>query len=82
MPRVGVPVPEVSSWMARAMASESDWVSGRLGFWARVALMPGPESATTMSRLLPRRWGITRTWQWAPASSDTSAASEYDCLVP
>ena len=32
MPQVGVPVPEVSSWMARAMASWSDWVVGGLGF--------------------------------------------------
>ena len=36
MPRVGVPVPEVNSWMARAMASWSDSVGGRFGFWAKL----------------------------------------------
>ena len=53
MPLVGIPVPETSSWTAMpiAAASVSSW--GKAGLRARVARMPGPESAMTASKAWP-----------------------------
>ena len=67
MPLVGLPVPEVSSWTASLRACSSDSTC-RSGFLSRVARMPGPRSVMTESRARPFRWGMRRTWQWAPVS--------------
>ena len=80
MPLVGLPVPEVSSWTASLRACSSDPIC-RSGFLSRVARMLGPRSVMTQSRAMSLRWGIRRTWQWAPVSLIPCSAALFTISV-